>query len=310
MRNFIYFESSSPPTHTLGSPNCPARGGGHGDTHNTPFGESQAKEPGETSEWDIVATSADCYKFACETGIITADELFLGDRTNVPAMNEDDEPASSQETGRATGTKRKSAADGGGSSSNVCGPTGSEDVNSASPPRVLRSLARIMERFGNFFGGFPFQSLTSEASDVSGGTGRCTADNAHRGTAAAVSMSVPSRPTPPSSAAPDLRPVIVDDPGLLPSDLAAARLSRAVFLRRGFTLLAECMSSSARKDEMAELLVAEGLWSRNMHLVLIYSLLWPWAGGLLPRGSDGDEVEKCESSVGKPTRVDMRGSVS
>lgn len=93
------------------------------------------------------------------------------------------------------------------------------------------------------------------------------------------------------------RPLVVDDPGLLPTELAAEQLARAVLLRRGFTLLAGCLSdctSGALKDEMAALLVKKGLWSRRMHLVVVYSLLWPWAGGLLPRGSDGDEVEQCE----------------
>lgn len=95
---------------------------------------------------------------------------------------------------------------------------------------------------------------------------------------------------------------MVDDPGLLPTERAAAQLSRAVLLRRGFTLLAGCLSDSrtsgggsAQRDEMAALLVREGLWSRRAHLVVIYSLLWPWAGGLLPRAADGDEVEQCEN---------------
>ena len=96
------------------------------------------------------------------------------------------------------------------------------------------------------------------------------------------------------------RPLVVDDPGLLPTERAAAQLSRAVLLRRGFTLLAGCLADSSgggsggQRDEMAALLVREGLWSRRAHLVVIYSLLWPWAGGLLPRAADGDEVEKCE----------------
>lgn len=88
---------------------------------------------------------------------------------------------------------------------------------------------------------------------------------------------------------------MVDDPGLLPTERAAAQLSRAVLLRRGFTLLAGCLSDDgSRRDEMAAFLVKEGLWSRRAHLVVIYSLVWPWAGELLPRASDGDEVEQCE----------------
>lgn len=93
------------------------------------------------------------------------------------------------------------------------------------------------------------------------------------------------------------RPLVVDNPGLLPTERAAEQLTRAVLLRRGFTLLAGCLSdctSGAARDEMAALLVKEGLWTRRTHLVVIYSLSWPWAGGLLPRGSDGDEVEQCE----------------
>lgn len=97
------------------------------------------------------------------------------------------------------------------------------------------------------------------------------------------------------------RPLVVDDPGLLPTERAAEQLARAVLLRRGFTMLAGCLSdctSGAVRDEMAALLVKKGLWSRRMHLVVIYSLSWPWAGGLLPRGSDGDEVEQCERERG------------
>lgn len=107
------------------------------------------------------------------------------------------------------------------------------------------------------------------------------------------------------------RPLVVDDPGLLPTEQAAAQLSRAVLLRRGFTLLAGCLSDSGSigsvsRDEMAALLVKEGLWSRRAQLVLIYSLVWPWAGGLLPRASDGDEVEQCERRKGEGCCSDFR----
>lgn len=107
--------------------------------------------------------------------------------------------------------------------------------------------------------------------------------------------------TPTAAAAAVTRPLVVDNPGLLPTERAAARLSRAVLLRRGFTLLAGCLSDGGgdgdQRDEMAALVVREGLWSRRSHLVVIYSLLWPWAGGLLPRAADGDEVEQCERLV-------------
>lgn len=91
---------------------------------------------------------------------------------------------------------------------------------------------------------------------------------------------------------------LLDDPGALPSERAAARLARAVLLRRGFNLMAACLSGSDRPDDMAAVLVREGLWGENIHRLVIYSLAWPWAGGLLPRASDGDEVEICELVVG------------
>lgn len=251
----------------------------------------------EQNEWDRVATSADCYKFACETGIITVDELFLGaeggDNGRDTAEREEKARASGKKRKASGGTRVGASADeleaGGGISGDATSTT------TVTPPLVLRSLAGVTECFGNFLEDFPFQSLVSEGygqlggergkGDMTGGTGGAE-KYAEYGSGHNAKATARSR-----------HEVVVDDPGLLPTERASARLSRAVVLRRGFTLLAECLSKSARKDDVAALLVKEGLWSRNAHLVVIYSLVWPWAGGLLPRASDGDEVEKCERAM-------------
>eukprot|EP00903_Cladosiphon_okamuranus_P011333 g10683.t1 len=245
----------------------------------------------EKDGWDRVATSADCYNFVRETGIMTADELFLG---AAPSGGGGGGGGGSQGKGRALGKKRKaSSVSSDGRDGGPDGVGGGEEsgTSSAAEPRVLRSLASVVERFGVFLEYFPFQSLVGEggkgrAGDAQAGGGQRPASSSNNNDRAAA-----------AAAAGANGPLVVDDPGLLPTERAAAQLSRAVLLRRGFTLLAGCLSDGstsgdAQRDDMAALLVREGLWSRRAQLVVIYSLLWPWAGGLLPRAADGDEVEK------------------
>lgn len=251
-----------------------------------------------------MATAADCYKFSCETGVIRADELFLGVEGGQGISREEGDAESSGDGGgsqkkniRAAGKKRKAASGAQESDSpdSAVGDVGTSEesgtVSAATSPRVLRSLASIVERFGNFLNDFPFQSLAGGEGDFQTKTGVTNADGDvqrvnSQSTRAALQSASLNLATP--------RPLVVDDPGLLPTERAAARLSRAVLLRRGLTLLALCLSESEQKGKMAALLVREGLWNRNMHLVIIYALSWPWAGGLLPRASDGEEVEQCE----------------
>ena len=132
----------------------------------------------EKDEWDRVATSADCYNFVRETGIITAGELFLG--AAPPSDNGGD---GSQAKGRASGKKRKAASvslDGGDDATTAAaaaGPVDEARTFPAAQPRVLRSLAGVVERFGMFLEGFPFQSLVGEgekgwAADTKAGSSR------------------------------------------------------------------------------------------------------------------------------------------
>eukprot|EP00752_Nemacystus_decipiens_P003549 g3275.t1 len=256
-----------------------ARAAGGGGRSGGGEGQEKHGHDDEKDEWDRVATSADCYTFVRETGIITAGELFLG--AAPPAVNgSGGGGGGSQGKDRASGKKREApsvSSNDGGDAAATSGRGGRGDEARASPaaqPRVLRSLAVVMERFGMFLEDFPARSIVGE--------GEKDEDSGYRAGAAAA----------------EPRPLVVDDPGMLPTERAEAQLSRAVLLRRGFTLLAGCLaedgsaSGGTQKDEMAALLVREGLWSRRAHLVLIYSLLWPWAGGFLPRAADGDEVEQ------------------
>lgn len=258
--------------------------------------EDRRRQRDQRSEWDRVATSADCYNFGRETGIITADELFLGVKGSevvAPGGSSEHERADGggQGKGRASGKKRKVSSP---RSGGVAAADGGD--TSAAPPRVLRSLAGIVERFGKYLEEFPFQSLVGEVlrEGQSPSNAGASETREERGLArgGATRRPIPSLGS--RASVPSRPQVIMDDPGALPTDRAAAQLSRAVLLRRSFTLLAGCLSDSARPAEMAGLLVGEGLWGRDMHLVVIYSLVWPWAGGLLPRASDGDEVEQCE----------------
>lgn len=301
----------------------------------------------------------------CETGIITPDELFLGVTPvegdvgyDVDGDGYDDDANSSSNTinngsiikrkiAKAHEKKRKTSS---GSRNTGSGSSSIDDdgmeveveveittlegvaiqatsTTTTTPPRVLRSLARIAERFGKLLEDFQFQSLVEGASNGLGDqktTGDSAAENASsfrerqwnrkssqgRGHGSVViggrSLTVEKHLSvlTPSFAVNGgggtinrLLPLEVDDPGVLPTERATARLARAVLLRRGFSLLAACLSRAGcaqKKDEMAALFVKEELWTRNVHMLLIYSLVWPWAGGLLPRPSDGAEVEQCE----------------
>lgn len=250
-----------------------------------------------------VATAADCYAFACETGIITADELFLGHGVGEAGVT----AGSGGSGGRASsapGKKRKAdGAEGGGEAAGGC-----------TMPRVLRSAAMVTERYGGYLESFPFQCLVDgdEAAEASG-AGRAVES---RGEGHGVGGSRPGVASGPGSGCYPGRPAPLDDPSMLPSDRAMVRLSRAVLLRRCFNLMAMALVKSSSPGEMAAVLVKEGLWDRGMHLLVVYSLAWPWAGGLLPRASDGDEVEICESFVpsgeelGEPGELDTFASVA
>ena len=254
------------------------------------------EERDEQHEWDCVATSADCYNFGRDTRIITADEMFLGvegGENAAPGYEDEREKGTGKDQGRgkgrASGKKRKASSPRSGGAEEAEGV-----VSAAAPPRLFHSLARIIERFGKYLEEFPFQSLVGEVEGRGSASG---ATDGRRDKGYPASGGDATRRSPPSAsrrASLPSRPLVIDDPGALPTERAAAQLSRAVLLRRSFTLLAGCLSDSARPAEMAALMVNEGLWSRNMHLVVVYSLVWPWAGGLLPRASDGDEVEQCE----------------
>lgn len=243
---------------------------------------------------EAVATAADCYKFACETGIITPDELFLGDWVKAVAA-----AAGLESSGDGArhivpkGKKRKaseSAPDSPGDGSRNAPGEGSGTGTPS--PRILRSIRLVADRYGKYLGHFPFEAIASAKPDgmkrrhptARDGPGHGDPEDSFPKMVWGVPFGghVSDRPTP------------LDDPASLPTELAAARLARAVFLRRCFNLMAVCLSSSSRPEDMAATLVKEGLWSPGMHCLVVYSLVWPWAGGLLPRASDGDEVEICE----------------
>lgn len=116
----------------------------------------------EAMEWDRIATAADCYNFARDTGIITAAELFLG-AAKRGGGGDGGGGGTSQKKSQSSGKKRKAssaredaAADGSG------GGDSSSYSSEAAEPRVVRSLAGVVERFGKFLEDFPFQSLAGE----------------------------------------------------------------------------------------------------------------------------------------------------
>lgn len=110
----------------------------------------------ETMEWDRIATAADCYNFARDTGIITAAELFLGAAKVSGGGTSQGKSQASGKKRKASSAREDAAADGSGGGDNSS--YGSE----ATEPRVVRSLAGVVERFGKFLEDFPFQSLARE----------------------------------------------------------------------------------------------------------------------------------------------------
>lgn len=135
---------------------------------------------GDKREWNRIATSADCYNFARETKIITAGELFLGSASAKSGSS--NSTNSRQGTGRASGEKRKasSSARGGSAAERDGDASGEETKTSPTQPCVLRSLARVVERFGKFLEDFPFQSLVGEEEDVKGRYAGITQDSSSR----------------------------------------------------------------------------------------------------------------------------------
>lgn len=125
----------------------------------------------EKMEWDQIATSADCYNFARETGIITAGELFLGQQTvdgsSSGGNSSGKESSERRGKGRASGKKRKAGSIGEGSAA-AAGADDEDDVaqDATTRPQVLRSLAGVMERFGAFLEAFPFQTLVGQGEAV------------------------------------------------------------------------------------------------------------------------------------------------
>lgn len=239
----------------------------------------------EREKCERVATIADCYQFACETGVITPDELFLRDtggnvEVTADAVRGKSKPGASKKRKATVGV----GAEGGDN----------EEMGAArettTPPRILRSLAAVVKCFGKFLEIFPVQSLVAGERDGSSST----SERAGRGNDSGEYDVTAKRKGSKAPRCPRTATTPIDDPGLLPTDRAAARLARAVLLRRGFNLMGTCLAKSAKPDEMAAVMVREGLWSQEMHRVLVYALVWPWAGGILPRASDGDEVEICK----------------
>lgn len=133
-----------------------AASGGGQEQHGRGHGDD------EKGGWDRLAASADCYNFARETGIITAGELFLGATTTGGGRD-----GGVKGQGRTSGKKRKASA----SASSSAAPAAGEVGASPTQPRVLRSLAGEVERFGKFLEDFSFQSLVGEGDggEISGG---------------------------------------------------------------------------------------------------------------------------------------------
>lgn len=135
----------------------------------------------EKSEWDQIATSADCYNFARETGVITAGELFLEKTAG------DGNSGGGSGNGGSHGKKRASSKKRKASSTAEAGDD-AESETRATRPQVLRSLAGVMERFGAFLEDFTFQSLVGEEGEAirkagiaQDGGGRRLADNSISG---------------------------------------------------------------------------------------------------------------------------------
>lgn len=251
----------------------------------------------EKDRCERISTATDCYQFACETGVITPDELFLrmplAAASTEPATGDKRSGTASTGDGSTTSKKRRVGDENikeeepEGAAGSTTNTTSTASTTTTTRPRVLRSLAAVTEKYGNYVRNFPFQMFFGGSDEMDAGDkGR-----GHGGTNN-------PRPVSRGNSAFDHTGTLLDDPGALPSERAAARLARAVLIRRGFNLMAACLSGSDRRDDMAAVLVREGLWGEDAHRLVMYSLAWPWAGGLLPRASDGDEVEICKSVVG------------
>ncbi|CAM9272339.1 unnamed protein product [Hapterophycus canaliculatus] len=134
-------------------------------------GGDEQRHDAEKSEWDQIATSADCYNFVRETGIITAGELFLGKTVGDGNSSGGSGSGGGEGQDRASSKKRKVSYTGGGKASAAAagGGGGESDAGddmqattTTTRPHVLRSLARVMERFGAFLEDFSFQTLVGE----------------------------------------------------------------------------------------------------------------------------------------------------
>lgn len=132
---------------------------------------------GDKGEWDRIATSVDCYNFVRETKIMTAGELFLGPAAGTGCSGSD----GGHRRGQSSGEKRKASSSAGGGAV-ADGRDNSEEETRTSPtqPRVLRSLARVVERFGKFLEDFPFQSLVGEEKEAQGRDAGITQDPSSR----------------------------------------------------------------------------------------------------------------------------------
>lgn len=118
-------------------------------------GADEQRYDAKKSEWDQIATSADCYNFARETGIITAGELFLGKTVGDGNIGGG---SGSQGEKRASTKKRKA-------SPTVGAGDDMETTTRTTRPQVLRSIAGVMEGFGAFLEDFSFQTLVGEEGE-------------------------------------------------------------------------------------------------------------------------------------------------
>ncbi|CAM9437887.1 unnamed protein product, partial [Discosporangium mesarthrocarpum] len=231
----------------------------------------QAEEAGEDFTpklrgWmEILGASTDCYKFAVDTGVITADELFLDGRlASAPSAGAGTGTETGAERTALTVGRKRKARRGFSGVEGDSGRDGREEGDGEcmvlTQPHVFEACAVFVERYGAAFTESSVQALL-ESHYLEGDEG-----SGH--------VRVP-----------------LDDPGMLPTERAELRLLRATVLRRLFNLMERCMSTTKNPQALADLLVSKGLWGPSMHKLILFSLLWPWVGGLLPRPSDGPEVE-------------------
>lgn len=176
------FESSAARTQTSSAPGgCGSGGVGSSNTFGSDHpsgarGGWPEQHGGDKIEWDRIATSVDCYNFVRETNIITAEELFLGSAAGKTGGS------GRQGRGQASGEKRKTSPSsaGGGAAAGGGDSSDEETRTSQTKPRVLRSLAKVVERFGKFLEVFPFQSLVGEEKEAQGRDAGITQDSSSR----------------------------------------------------------------------------------------------------------------------------------